>query len=112
MYKFSMILMAILATMSLKAEHQSVLGSVDAEILYVQDNHILVNSTVSGNRLILKSNLPSEVIFKITSTKGDLLATGKSNGRIININGLSKGNYFLEINIEGETIKQLFSVLY
>ncbi len=86
-------------------------GSTKA-ILAEQDGPILVTTNVTGNRLVLKENLPAEVIFKITNAKGGLILTGKSTDRVINLKGLSKGSYFIEINLDGEPIKQMFSVLY
>ena len=83
-----------------------------AAILAEQDGPILVTTNVTGNRLVLKENLPAEVIFKITNAKGELILTGKSTDRVINLKGLSKGSYFIEINLDGDPIKQMFSVLY
>lgn len=116
MYKLRIIVAAlsmfIVNFPTLKAGSEATFTVTTSEILAEQDGSILVNTNVTGSRLVLKEDIPSEVIFKITNNKGDLLMTGKSTDRVINIKGLAKGSYFVEINLDGEPVKQMFSVLY
>lgn len=116
MYK-SRFIIAALASLILSftypaAGNDAAFSDSTTAILAEQDGPILVNTNVTGNRLVLKDDVPPEVIFKITNAKGELLLTGKSTDRVINLKGLSKGSYFIEINLDGEPIKQMFSVLY
>ena len=116
MYKSRIILTAlsllILSFTYPAAGNDNFISGSTTEILAEQDGPILVTTNVTGNRLVLKENLPTEVIFKITNANGGLILTGKSTDRVVYLKGLSKGSYFIEINLDGEPIKQMFSVLY
>ncbi|MCB0648515.1 MAG: hypothetical protein KDC49_17720 [Saprospiraceae bacterium] len=116
MYKLRLIITAfaslVLGFTYPAAGNNAAFSDATTTILAEQDGPILVTTNVTGNRLVLKDNLPAEVIFKITNAKGELILTGKSTDRVINLKGLSKGSYFIEINLDGEPVKQMFSVLY
>lgn len=82
------------------------------EIAEPDPGKILVRGYAVNDQIQLRLELPEMVLYRITSMKGELLKSGKSEAHLISVKGFSKGNYHIEVSVDGENIKEVFAILY
>lgn len=83
---------------------------------YIDENPIyngtlLVRTFPVNDHLQLKDSVPLPVLYKISTPKGEMMKSGMTENGYINVKGLIKGTYIIEISIDGIVLKQQFSIL-